>query len=161
MACLKDDVEAALLHGRARDVVAVPQNLAVRGVRDAEKDVEQRGLAASGRSPSTETICPSSMARSMSSKTRWSAYVLPTCLSSGIEPPWSIGLLANARRGCAHTRVRRACVERAGECERVASHGRGRSRLQGPGSSPGLSCGKRGKAKLIILGVIYGAESRL
>lgn len=48
MACLKDDVEAALLHGRARDVVAVPQNLAVRGVRDAEQDVEQRGLAASG-----------------------------------------------------------------------------------------------------------------
>ena len=50
MACLKDDVEAALLHGRARDVVAVPQNLAVRGVRDVEQDVEQRGLAASGRS---------------------------------------------------------------------------------------------------------------
>ena len=50
MACLKDDVEAAFLHGRACDVVAVPQNLAVRGVRDAEQDVKRRGLAASGRS---------------------------------------------------------------------------------------------------------------
>lgn len=41
MACLKDDVEAALLHGRARDVVAVPQNLAVL---DGEVDVVQNAV---------------------------------------------------------------------------------------------------------------------
>lgn len=41
MACLKDDVEAALLHGRARDVVAVPQNLSVL---DGEVDVVQNAV---------------------------------------------------------------------------------------------------------------------
>mgnify|MGYP007005798799 CR=1 FL=1 len=111
MACLKDDVEAALLHGRARDVVAVPQNLAVRGVRDAEQDVEQRVLAASGWSQHRDDLSV------LDGEVDVVQNAVVRIRLADMLPPWSIGLLANARRGYAHTRVRCACAGRAGECE--------------------------------------------